>query len=221
MSPASRCLRTGLGGALLLSGLVGCATGQPAVIGVHTQERDAGSVVDHGRVLDRLPALKSRLKGVRPEQQLLVSASDFTPFETVTVDGVPFQIGVNDHGCVVYVATSDPRVFDAGGDRPRGDPGRRPRDRRRKAIERAGLGGVHDAAVRLVRRVRKRPQGRWRGIEPGDLVLRCRSEGGMGVQADLLVRDVPGRWMRGMPTRHVGMPGAVAATCPIAGVPGR
>ncbi len=94
---------------MLLSGLVGCATGQPTVIGVHTQERDAGSVVDHGRVLDRLPALKSRLKGVRPEQQLLVSASDFTPFETVTVDGVPFQIGVNDHGCVVYVATTDPR----------------------------------------------------------------------------------------------------------------
>ena len=97
-----------LGFAWLLLVLTGCATGESSIITVQQPSRGFESIADRGRKLARIPELNEPLRGVRKGKQLLVSASGFSPFETVMVDGIRFEVAVNDHECVEYIATMDP-----------------------------------------------------------------------------------------------------------------
>lgn len=90
---------------MLVCVLAGCATGEPGIISVQQPMLGFESIADRGHTLDRIPEINDKFRGVRRGRNLLISSSGWIPFETVTVEGIRFEVGVNDHDCVDYVAT--------------------------------------------------------------------------------------------------------------------
>jgi len=87
--------------------MTGCAAGTPAIISVQEPMLGFRSIADRGHRLHRIPEINDRFRGVRRGRNLQVSASGWLPFETVTVEGIRFEVGVNRHDCVDYIATFD------------------------------------------------------------------------------------------------------------------
>ena len=94
-------------GLWLALALAGCATGEPVVISVQQPMLGFESIADRGHKLDRIPEINDRFRGVRRGRNLMVRSSGWLPFETVMVEGIRFEVAVNAHDCVDYVATFD------------------------------------------------------------------------------------------------------------------